>query len=194
MLYMQDAPIDAATLYRADNVFGADGATPDKTGQALIALGQLKSTPVRLAVAGGDSAGFAVVAGRSRDGRLLRILISNYQIPTQFLGRRAGDDVLHVPPVFDVRLLARRSISYRNNAGFELTVDHLPPDQTYVIERCRISEQDDFRPVATTIAPGKAVSLKEELPPPGVELITVRAVAANTRTPPPMDATYCGAQ
>jgi xylan 1,4-beta-xylosidase len=192
LLYMQDAPIDAATLYRADNVFGADGATPDKTGQALIALGQLKSTPVRLAVAGGDSAGLAVVAGRSRDGRVLRILISNYEIPAQLLGRRAGDDVLHVPPVFDVRLLARRSLSYRNNSGFDLTVDHLPPDRTYVLERCRISGRDDFRPVVTTIAPGQGVHLQEELPPPGVELITVRAIAPDAR--PPAGGAYCDAQ
>ena len=44
LIYMQGAPIDAATLYRADNVFGLDGASPDKTGQALIALGRMKDT------------------------------------------------------------------------------------------------------------------------------------------------------
>src|SRR5581483_1388853 len=88
LIYMQDAPIDAATLYRADNVFGGDGATPDKTGQALIALGQMKSTPQRLQVTGADPDGFAVEAGRSPDGRVLRVLISNYQIPQQLLGHR----------------------------------------------------------------------------------------------------------
>ena len=192
LLYMQDAPIDAATLYRADNVFGTDGATPDNTGQALIALGRMNSTPVRLAVAGADPDGFAVVAGRSRDGRVLRILISNYQIPAQFLGRRAGDDVLHVPPVFDVHLLARRSISYRNNSGFDLTVDHLPR-RAYVIERCRISAQDDFKLVTATLSPGQEVHLREELPPPGVELVTVRALAPHALPPSP-DTSYCGAQ
>ena len=50
IIYMQDAPIDAATLYRADSLFGPDGETPDKTGQALIALGRLKDTPYRLRV------------------------------------------------------------------------------------------------------------------------------------------------
>ncbi|MDB6087718.1 MAG: hypothetical protein JWN85_502, partial [Gammaproteobacteria bacterium] len=193
LLYMQDAPIDAATLYRADNVFGADGATPDKTGQALIALGQLKSTPLRLAVTGGDPDGFAVVAGRSRDGRLLRILISNYQIPAQFLGRRSGDDVLHVPPVFDVQLLARRSIAYRNNSGFDLTVDHLSPGGTYAIERCRISAQDDFQPLPTTTSVGGRVHLSEELPPPGVELVTVRALDSHAR-PASSNESYCTAQ
>ncbi|MGH8208672.1 MAG: GH39 family glycosyl hydrolase, partial [Steroidobacteraceae bacterium] len=168
LIYMQDAPIDAATLYRADNVFGPDGATPDQTGQALIALGQMKSTPVRLAVVGADADGFAVEAGRSRDGRLLRVLISNYQIPAQLLGRRAGDDILHVPPVFDVRLLSRRDIVYRDNVGLDLTVEHLPPGRAHVLERCRITDRDDFKLMSTVIAPGKAVHLSEELPPPGV--------------------------
>src|SRR6185312_14360655 len=81
LIYMQGAPIDAATLYRADNVFGADGATPDKTGQALIALGRMKATPVLLKATGADLGGFAVEAGRSSDGRVVQVLISNYQIP-----------------------------------------------------------------------------------------------------------------
>jgi hypothetical protein len=193
LLYMQDAPIDAATLYRADNVFGADGATPDKTGQALIALGEMKTTPVRLAVEGGDLDGLAVIAGRSRDHRVLRILISNYQIPAQFLGRRVGDDVLHVPPIFDVQLLSRRTISYRNNAGIDLTIEHLPPGPAYVIERCRISGHDDFKPVDTVIAPGAPVRLREELAPPSVELVTVRALDPHAK-PAPHAFLYCDAQ
>jgi hypothetical protein len=176
LIYMQDAPIDAATLYRADNVFGSDGATPDKTGQALIALGQMKSTPARLKVVGADADGFAVEAGRSGDGRLVRILISNYQIPAQLLGRRKGDDVLHVPPVFDVSLLSRRDVDYHDNGGFDLTVQHLPTGRSYVIERCRITAQDDFKPVSTMIAPEAAIHITETLPPPAVELITVRAL------------------
>jgi hypothetical protein len=177
LIYMQDAPIDVATLYRADNVFGPDGATPDKTGQALIALGQLKSTPTRLAVVGADTDGFAIIAGRSRDGRLVRILLSNYQIPAELLGRRKGDDVLHVPPVFDVSLLSRRDVDYHDNGGFELAVEHLPNDRAYVIERCRITARDDFKPVRSVLPPGAALHLSEPLAPPGVELISIRALA-----------------
>jgi hypothetical protein len=193
LIYMQDAPIDAATLYRADNVFGADGATPDQTGQALIALGQMRSTPVRLQVAGADANGFAIEAGRSHDARLLRVLISNYQIPAQLLGRRTGDDVLHVPPVFDVRLLSRRDVVYRDNGGFDLTVEHLPPERSYVLERCRITDHDDFQLVSTLIAPGEPVHLAEDLPPPGVELVTVRALAPGEK-PAVRGASQCGAQ
>ena len=184
LIYMQDAPIDAATLYRADNVFGADGATPDKTGQALIALGQMKDTPDACR-SRAPTDGFAVEAGRSEDGGMLRVLISNYQIPAQFLGRRKGDDVLHVPHVFDVRLLSRRDIDYHDNAGFDLTIEHLPPDRSYVLERCRITDQDNFQLVSTVIVPGQPLHLRENLPPPGVELVTVREVAAGEKPAPP---------
>jgi len=191
---MEDAPIDAATLYRADNVFGSDGATPDKAGQALIALGQMKSTPQRLAVTGGDNDGFAVEAGRSQDGHLLQVLISNYRIPDQFLGPRKGDNVLHVPHVFDVTLLSRRDITYRDNAGFDLTIEHLPSDRPYVLERCRITERDDFQLVSTIIVPGQPLHLRESLPPPGVELVTVRELAPDSKAPPPRATSQCNAQ
>ena len=193
LIYMQDAPIDAATLYRADNVFGSDGATPDKTGQALIALGQMRGTPHRLAVTGADLDGFAVEAGRSDDGRLLRILISNYQIPAQFLGHRTGDDVLRVPHAFEVRLLSRRDIAYRDNGGFDLTVEHLAADRAHVLERCRITDPDDFQLLSTVIPPGAAVHLSEPLPPPGVELVTIRELAPG-QSPAPRATSHCGAQ
>jgi hypothetical protein len=180
LIYMQDAPIDAANLYRADSVFGPDGATPDKTGQALIALGRLKDTPYRLRVRGADLNGFAVEAARSADGRTVQILLSNYQIPAEFLGPRAADDVLHVPPVFDVRLLARRSISYRNNSGYDLTIDHLPANHRYSVERCRISAGHDLTQLGTTLYANAPIRLQNELPPPGIELITIRAIDSTT--------------
>jgi len=67
-----------------------------------------------------------VEAARSSDGRTVQILLSNYQIPAEFLGPRAADDVLHVPPAFDVRLLAGAASRIENNSGYDLTVDHLP--------------------------------------------------------------------
>ncbi|MDB6103978.1 MAG: hypothetical protein JWO52_3977 [Gammaproteobacteria bacterium] len=176
LIYMQDAPIDAATLYRADSVFGSDGATPDKTGQALIALGRLQDTPFRLKVRGADLDGFAVEAARSADGHTVQVLLSNYQIPSEFLGPRAADDVLHVPPVFDVRLLARRSVSYRNNFGYDLTIDHLPANRRFSVERCRISAAHDFTSLGTTLHNGGPIHLLDELPPPGIELVTIRTL------------------
>src|SRR5258707_14692791 len=88
----------------------------------------------------------------------------------------AASDVLHVPPVFDVRLLARRSISYRNNSGYDLTIDHLPANRRYSVERCRISAANDFASVGTTIYATAPIRLQNELPPPAIELVTLRAL------------------
>jgi hypothetical protein len=78
--------------------------------------------------------------------------------------------------VFDVRLLARRSISYRNNSGYDLTIDHLPANRRYSVERCRISAENDFASVGTTIYTTAPIRLQNELPPPGIELVTLRAL------------------
>lgn len=175
LVYMQDAPIDAATLYRADNVFGADGATPDATGRALIALGEMKTTPVRLRVSGADLNGLAVVAGRSLDRRMVRILVSNYQIPAQFRGPRGNDDTLHVPPVFDVKLLPRRSVEYSHNAGVALTIDNLGPRHRYVVERCRISKAGGCTSANTVTDARGTLYIRSDLAPPDVELVTLRS-------------------
>src|SRR6185312_8717318 len=177
LIYMQDAPIDAATLYRADNVFGADGATPDKTGQALIALGRMKATPVLLKATGADLGGFAVEAGRSSDGRVVQVLISNYQIPAAELGPRHTDDTLHVPHVFDVKLLPRRTLGYSDNGGFDLTIDHLPTGAPHVVDLCLISAGRNFASGTLAEQSGPTVKVHQVLPPPGIALITVRTAA-----------------
>jgi hypothetical protein len=87
-VYMQDAPIDLDGFYRADRHFGPDGRTPDKVGQALIAMGRMTRTPERLAVTGADTSGFAIQAGRTRDGRGVQVLVSNYEIPEADRGPR----------------------------------------------------------------------------------------------------------
>jgi xylan 1,4-beta-xylosidase len=177
LIYMQDAPIDLAALYRADNVFGKDGATPDKTGQALIALGRMKDTPARLTVEGADLDGFGVQAGRSKNGRTLQILISNYQIPAEFIGPRKTPDILRVGSAFAVTLLKRRSVTYRRNAGYDLTINHLAPRGTYVVERYRISASSDFALVDQAIYRGEQIRLQASLPPPGIELVIVKLSA-----------------
>jgi hypothetical protein len=174
LIYMEDSPIDAATLYRADNVFGADGASPDKTGQALIALGRMKATPVRLKSTGGDLDGLAVEAGRSEDGKLVQVLISNYQIPADELGPRKTDDTLHVPHVFDVKLLPRRSLVYGENAGFDLKIEHLPRVPHRVVERCLISGSGNLTPLPQIPQSGDGVTVRVDLPPPGIALVIVR--------------------
>ncbi len=174
MIYMQRAPIDVAALYRADNVFGPKGITPDRTGDALIALGRMKDTPYLLDAVGADENGFAVQAGRTTDGDTVQVLISNYEIPAQFIGPRKGPDVLTVGTQFSVDLLPRRTVSYTDNRGYDLTIDHLQPGQAYTVERYRITAASGFSLVDTSMETGPAIHLYAPLPPPGIELVVLK--------------------
>ena len=173
LIYMQDAPIDVSALYRADNLYGRAGTTPNKTGNALIALGRMKDTPVRLATTGGDDNGFAVQAGRSKNGDTVHVLISNYQIPANFLGPRHGPNALSMGD-FAVKLLERRSIEYRNNGGYDLRIDNLAARGRYLVERYRISANSDLSLSGSTEATGPTIQLSAELPAPAIELIVIK--------------------
>jgi hypothetical protein len=174
LLYMQDAPIDLSALYRADNVFGPKGTAPLKTGQALIALGRMQDTPVRLAVTGMDENGFAVQAGRTKKGDTLQVLISNYQIPPDFLGRRTGPNAVTVGTELSVALLERRHVHYEKNGGYDLTLDKLAPGRQYTVERYRISADYNLSLVDTSIGTGPRIHLYASLPPPGIELVVLK--------------------
>ena len=174
LIYMQRAPIDVAALYRADNVFGPKGTTPHKTGYALIALGRMKDTPLLLDSTGADDNGLAVQAARTKNGDTVQVLISNYQIPAQFIGPRKGPNVLSVANQFSVDLLPRRTVSYADNHGYDLTIDHLQAGKTYTIERYRITATNDLSRVDTSMGTGPSIHLYATLPPPGVELVVLR--------------------
>lgn len=129
LLYMQDAPIDRAIYYHGNNLFGGDGATPDKVGQGFIALGRMKDTPQRLRVSGADSNGLAVQAGRSHDERTIQVLISNYEIPPAFRGPRPNGDVMHAgPPLGDARSCPGARSSTRTMADTIWSSTTFPPD------------------------------------------------------------------
>jgi xylan 1,4-beta-xylosidase len=174
LLYLQDASIDLSALYRADNVFGPRGTTPHKTGHALIAMGRMQDTPLRLNAKGGDDTGFAVQAGRSKNGDTVQVLISNYQIPSEFLGPRKGPNVLTVGTEFSVALLERRNVRYQANGGYDLTLDNLERGRKYRVERYRIAAQSDLSLVDTSIGTGPAIHLVATLPPPAIELVVLK--------------------
>ena len=174
LIYMQHAPIDLATLYRADNVFGLKGTTPNKTGYALIALGRMKDTPHSLAASGADDRGLAVQAAGTKDGRTVQVLISNYQIPARYIGPRKGPNVISVPGQWSVDLLPRRSVSYADNRGYDLSVGGLDAGRNYTIERYRITATNDLSLVDTSMGTGPSIHMYATLPPPGIELVVLR--------------------
>ncbi len=174
IIYMQDSPLDDQAYYMGPNLFGQSGRTPNKVGQALIALGRMKRTPIRLAVMGDDTIGLAVQAGRSADGQEVNVLISNYEIPAKLRGPRPGGDKV----AGFLNLLPRPDVQYRNNGGFSLKVTGLEPAKSYRVERYRINDVWDFRLLNTTTVKGNELALSDALPPPGIELLVITDTSA----------------
>ncbi len=175
LIYMQRAPIDLSALYRADNLFGRDGATPNETGGALIALGRMNETPFELQATGGSPCGFAVEAGRSADGRTVQVLVSNYQIPARYRAPRTGRNALSVPHQFEVTLLERRRVVYGADRGYDLTVTGLSPGRRYAAQCYRISAGWVLSRSQCGFQSGGSVRLRSVLPPPGIELVVIRS-------------------
>lgn len=171
-IYMQDAPIDRSTLYWGNNNFGSRGVRADKVGQVLIALGRMEDTPVRLLASGGDRNGFAVEAGRSADGKMIQVLISNYEIPPIDRGPRPGGDVRHIPFLGDIHLVPRRRVAYGDNRGYALDLLNLPAGR-YRVSRYRIASDTDFSLMRRDwqVAP---VRVDSDLAAPGIELLVIR--------------------
>jgi len=165
LIYMFGGPIDAQTYHRAAAPVRLGSGAADAVGSALGAFGSLKSTPLLIRSTGGDDAGFAVVAGRSKDNRLVQILISNYQIASKYLVPRDN---------WDTTLPERRTLQYSNNGGYDATVS-LPAPGKYQVKRYRISDSSNFALLDQRIETGPSIHLEAALPPPGIELIVISA-------------------
>jgi len=165
LIYMLGGPIDAQTYRRnAASVRLGDGEA-DAVGSALGAFGALNSTPLLIRCTGGDDAGFAVVAGRSKDNRLVQILISNYQVASKYTHPRDN---------WDTSLPERRTLQYADNGGYDATVS-LPASGKYQVKRYRLSDSSNFALLDQRIESGPSIHLQSALPPPAVELIVISA-------------------
>jgi len=168
MVYMQDSPISLAHFEAGPSLFNRDGTYRKRAYVFKATLAMLK-TPQRLAVTGADTIGFAVLAGRSPDGKTVQVLISNYEIPD--LG--GGPPVALRPPNVAV-LESRLGIKYANNQGYSLRLDNLPwGDHEFSVRRYRITEKENFDLAGETSGRGTTFTVSNPLPPPGIELIVL---------------------
>jgi len=173
LIYMQESEIDHAAMWYSSSPLGVKNS-PAKAGQGMIAVGRMARTPEKLQVTGlNTNDGLAAQAGRSEDGSIIQILISNYQIPEKYMGPRKGEDVLHEGDLFDLKLLPRRTVTYDANGGYNLVINGLNPKADYDIERYRITKERDFSLLDKSRAKGAKVRLQAELPPPAIELIVI---------------------
>jgi xylan 1,4-beta-xylosidase len=165
LIYMLGGPVDAQTYSPVDADLSGGKSTLDEVGHALAAFGALKETPVLIRTSGGDESGFAVAAGRSKDGRLVQILISNYQIAAGYLQPRGN---------WDTSLPERRILQYHDNGGYDATIN-LPAAGKYQVKRYRISDSSNFVTVDQSTQMGPSIHLQAPLPPPGIEWIVISA-------------------
>jgi len=164
LIYMLGGPIDAQTHHRADAAARTVGGLGGEVDSALGAFGALKSTPVLIRTDGGDDAGFAVVAGRSKDGRVIQVLISNYQIASKYLRPRDN---------WDTTLPERRALQYSDNGGYDATIS--VPAGKYLVKRYRIGDSSNLALAGQSMEQGPTIRLQATMPPPAVELIVLSA-------------------
>ncbi len=190
LMNLQDSSVDFAHFYRADplwmGLFNIDGSYR-KPAYTFRATGMMLDTPDRLDASGGDTNGFNVLAGRSKDNKRVQILIDNYEIPAQHLppmfrmmqklkeqgismdGPAIDPSTFKFPPI-------RTGIKYSDNRGYNLTVSNLPwGNRPFTIKRYRLTKTEDFVLIEQKKAEGATASLANPLPPPGLELIVLEA-------------------
>jgi len=196
LTYMQDSTVAKAFIFRGDAGMGTDkepdpdlttrmfnrDGTPMPNGYGFLAAGRMQQTPQRLAVLeGSDDKGFAVLAGRTPAGDKLQVLVTNYAIAPRYLeptSRTSLDFVLpgtQVPVSMQLpprRLDARQS----HNAGYRLTIEHLPPAlQHYTIRRYRLDATHSLSLVDTRTGGGERLQVSAVLGPPSVELVVLES-------------------
>jgi xylan 1,4-beta-xylosidase len=182
LIYMQDAPLQRAFYYRSDGTNGFALINPDgtltKAGDAYAAVGSLNATPVRLARTGGDEHGLAVAAGRSLGAPdEIRVLISNYEIPAADQGPFPPfivDNRFTIPGIGTFTLLPRRSVTYADNGGYKLSINHIRGgERGLVVSRYRVDDGHALALIDRSLVRGTSVHLSATLPAPGIELVVV---------------------
>jgi xylan 1,4-beta-xylosidase len=156
LIYMLGGPIDAQTYA---------GGAADSVDRTLETFGSMKSTPQLVRTTGGDDAGFAVMAARSLDRRLIQVLIGNYQVAPKFLSHRDN---------WDTTLPERRLLQYHDNGGYDASIS-VPTAGKYQVKRFRSDDSGNFTLVDQSMQNGPNLHLQAALPPPAVELIVISA-------------------
>lgn len=161
-MYMQDAPIDKVYSYMRIQ------AVPTMENNAFGMVSSLNKTAQRLWTSGGDTQGFAVMAGRDQGARELRVLVSNYEISPLNMGPIPGgneEDIytgpIIIPPLgvnipapglFIARLtyLERLTLTYEDTEGYNLTINNIPTGWgDLTVEQYRIDNDNNMTLIDT---------------------------------------------
>lgn len=185
LTYLQDAPIDHAHFYRGDaawmGLFDLNG-NYYKPAYVFKAMGEMLSTPVRLTATGADTFGFAVLAGKSENGKTVQVLISNYAKPAGYKPKpmiTAPEDIDPTQrPLWErypgTPFPNRTDMVYRDNDGYNLSIANLPWGKAaFNVKRYRVGPRQSLDLVDERTASGPSLNLSNALPVDTVELIVL---------------------
>ena len=82
-----------------------------------------------------------------------------------------------IPGIGTFTLLPRRSVTYADNAGYNLTVNRVRGgERGVVVSRYRVDASHNLTLVDRTVERGHAVHVSAALPAPSVELVVISPV------------------
>lgn len=168
LVYLQDSPAASVAL----DLWRGNAPAEAKRQAVLRAAAQLSESPQRLATRGGDTDGYAVLAGRSGDGRALQILIANYQPKAQ-----RGSSQARTPS--DSSNAATANPEPRSAAdgsqGYELEVGNLPwGPADFGVYVYRIDGKSNLELAWSGGGRGGSFRLRRPLPPQAIELLVLQ--------------------
>ena len=100
------------------------------------------------------------------------MLLTNYEIPPEDQGPLPfPDNLFRIPGIGTFQLLDRRTVTYTDNAGYDLTVKGLRGRS--VVSRYRVDAGHDLTLVDRSVQRGSKVHLSATLPAPAVELVEI---------------------
>lgn len=194
---LQDAPVERAAFFRLDtgwdlhyrfpdpaHTFEKDGK-PDPRYHAFRLPGELLQTSQRLQVQGADDHSFIVLAGRDAARQRVRVLVTRYAIPPQYLQPLARETFEFTVPIGEVRvpvsfrMLPRRGaeVADRGESGISLRVDKLPWGKApFTIRRYRVDAAHSGELIAESRGEGGTARIESDLAPPSIELIELERV------------------
>ncbi|WP_084579441.1 GH39 family glycosyl hydrolase [Sphingomonas azotifigens] len=192
-VYLQDSAVDQAIFFRADTgtdfhynfrdpagIFEADGSENARTS-AFRLVGQTLAATERLPSTGGDENGFAVLAGRTANGDVIRVLIANYAIPDAYLIARERDVFEFQVPIGTERVNMSLNVPSRRvhagsagYTGYTLDITDMPWGQgRHKVVRYR-ADADHFGDILDSQeGEGGSITIQGTLAAPGVELIEI---------------------
>lgn len=118
LIYMQPV-VDKAFTY------ATIGSAQSKLSLAFGAVSELNDTPQRLChrTQAGEDNGFAVMAGSHPSKQKLQVVIASYHISTTLMGPSVEEEDIGVCVM---SYLPRRTITYPDTEGYELTIKSIP--------------------------------------------------------------------